>query len=185
MRVLIVRHGEAVDDAGKLGDRSRWLTGKGRRRSREVALFIAGRSAGPTDDPVRRAIAEGQWRPAAVWTSALVRAVQTAEIVALGAGLDDSVEVEGDLAPDESPRALAKRVRAYDGSSPLAVVGHEPGLSAFAREMLGEELALPLNKSGVVALELAENRDEPATLVFHLRPKDMSLFTPKRNDASV
>ena len=175
MRILILRHGEAVDDAGKLGDRARWLTGKGRRRTREVASFLAGLPGDSSgDEALRKTIGAGDWKPREIWTSQLVRAVQTAEILALTVGLEGGVEVEGDLAPDESPRGLAKKLRAYDGdASVLALVGHEPGLSAVARELLGEALPFDLNKSGAVGLELAGDKRDTAKLVFHLKPKNL------------
>ena len=36
MDILIIRHGEAVDEAPGLGDAGRWLTGKKRKMTRKV-----------------------------------------------------------------------------------------------------------------------------------------------------
>ena len=69
MLLLLIRHGLAVDDAPGLGDAGRWLTEKGRVATHRVA---------------RRVRKLKKLRPTAIWTSALVRSAQTAEVFAAG-----------------------------------------------------------------------------------------------------
>lgn len=141
MKILLMRHGEAVDQADGMTDGERWLTAKGRRVSREVA-----------------AQAVLHIRPAAVWTSPLVRATQTAEILVNAAGIEGDVSVVREIATDNVQVILTK-LRAWQGETPLALVGHEPTLSTLAMTLLGERRWSGFEKSSVCALSL--ERDAP------------------------
>ena len=165
MEIILIRHGEAVEAAPGLGDPGRWLTAKGRRTTRKVAKWLDKRKSR---------------RPAQIWTSSLVRAVQSAEIVACEVGLDGEVIMQAELLPGADPSALLRLVNNYDGPGPLALVGHEPGLSLFARLLLGGEVPVPaLKKSGIYAIgyTATSSDDKPAEVAFHygLVPKDMSV----------
>jgi phosphohistidine phosphatase len=137
LRVLLVRHGHAVDEPPDLGDSGRWLSAKGRKATRRVARML--------ERGKKR-------RPAAIWTSTLVRAVQTAEILAETAGVVDVTAVAG-LAPGHDPREVTDTLGKYEGPSPLALVGHEPSLSLLATALLGDVAVPPLKKSGVVIID--------------------------------
>ena len=157
MELLLIRHGQAVDDAHGLGDAARWLTGKGRIATRKVGHWLA-------REPGRR--------PAAIWASPLVRAVQTAEILAEAAGLTDDVSIVAELLPGATPEAVLARAVHHDGPGPLALVGHEPGLSELAVRLLGDAVEWPgFKKSGVLAVSFCPG--EPSTLRFLLVPKEL------------
>lgn len=165
MEIILIRHGEAVEDAPGLGDPGRWLTGKGRRKTRDVAKWLDKRKSR---------------RPAQIWTSSLVRSVQSAEIIAREVGLKNEVTVHAELLPGADPTALLRLVTAYDGPGPLALVGHEPGLSLFARLLLGGDVPVPgMKKSGIYAIGYTPTNDEgkPAEVVFRygLIPKGLTL----------
>src|SRR5581483_6827547 len=116
--LLLMRHGEAVDGAPG-GDGDRWLTSHGRQTTRAVAEHLARHMA-----------------PATVWTSPLVRAVQTAEILASAVGLQGSVEVLRELATGHDD-AILQHVADFEGDGTLCLVGHEPTLSQLAVTLLG------------------------------------------------
>jgi len=164
MDLLLVRHGEAVESAPGLGDAGRWLTAKGRRVTRKVARFL--------DERTSR-------RPTAIWTSALVRSVQSAEILAAELGIEDEIIVRPELAPSGDLTDLVRLVVAHKGRGPLALVGHEPGLSLLARRLLGDVAWPGIKKSGVAAIRYvpAESQDgqDEAGFRFLLRPKGMEL----------
>ena len=65
MKVLVIRHSSAIDPYSAPSDELRWLTPEGRERMRRVGSEIASRIT-----------------PTQIYTSPLVRAVQTAEILA-------------------------------------------------------------------------------------------------------
>ncbi len=165
MDIILIRHGEAVEAAPGLGDAGRWLTVKGRRTTRKVGKWLDKRKT-------RRLVQ--------IWTSSLVRAVQSAEIIAREVGMKGEVVVHAELLPGADPNDLLRLVTTYDGPGPLALVGHEPGLSLFARLLIGGEVPVPaLKKSGVYCIGFAPSvsKDKPAetTFRFELVPKDMSV----------
>lgn len=166
MEIIIIRHGEAVEAAPGLGDPGRWLTEKGRRTTRKVGKWLDKRKAR---------------RPARIWTSNLVRAVQTAEIIAREVGFKGEIPAIPELLPGADPNALLRLVNTYDGPGPLALVGHEPSLSLLAKLLLGNDIVLPeLKKSGLFCIEYepSDSEDKPAEVAFRygLSPKDMSVF---------
>jgi phosphohistidine phosphatase len=164
MEILIIRHGHAVESAPGLGDSGRWLTGKGREVTRRVARWL---------------VKSKDRRPAAIWTSPLVRAVQTAEIIAEIAALTDEVSVAAELSPGRAPADLLRLLSMHHGAAPLALVGHEPSLSQLARSLLGDAAEpLRLKKAGVVAVSW-DGRG-PASLRFLLDPKEMSVTVDLR-----
>ncbi len=161
MELLLIRHGEAVEAAPGLGDTGRWLTAKGRRQTRKVASWLGKKSAR---------------RPVVLWTSPLVRAVQTAEIVAERLGLEDDVVAIRELAQGADSAELYRLVTSHRGPGPLGLVGHEPGLSALARLLLGSHVPWPgIKKSGVAAIAVGDQVDGrvQACLRFLLVPKGM------------
>jgi phosphohistidine phosphatase len=139
MEILIIRHGQAVDDAPGVGDAGRWLTAKGRKITRRVGRWLAKRR---------------KRTPAAIWTSPLVRAVQTAEIVAAEIGHEGEIRAVAELSPGRDPGDLLRMLdtAGVDGAGPLALVGHEPGLSMLVTALLGDAGFGGFRKSGVLAL---------------------------------
>lgn len=110
IRLYLVRHGAAEDAAAGAPDALRALSLKARRRFHKTA-----RSFGRKLD--------------VILTSPLVRAVQTAEILA-GEVKHGALAVLQELAPDQSPEALLKAVSKRAGKAgSVALVGHEPQLS--------------------------------------------------------
>jgi phosphohistidine phosphatase len=161
MELLLIRHGEAVEAAPGLGDTGRWLTAQGRQKTRKVASWLGKKSAR---------------RPVVLWTSPLVRATQTAEIVAERLGFEGEVTAIRELAQGADPAELLRLVTGYRGPGPLGLVGHEPGLSALARLLLGSHVSWPgIKKSGVAALALGDEVDGrvQACFRFLLVPKGM------------
>jgi phosphohistidine phosphatase len=137
MEILLIRHGHAVDEAPGLGDAGRWLSAKGRKVTRKVARWLA---------------ESGKRRPLAIWTSPLVRAVQTAEIVAAEARFKGELRATAQLGPGHDPGDLLKLLASETLEGPLALVGHEPSLSLIATALLGEVGFTGFKKSGIMGL---------------------------------
>ncbi len=137
MQLIVVRHGEAVDQGVGMSDGERWLTGRGRRTTREVAAALP-----------------PEHHPYELWTSPLVRATQTAEIIASVLRLDDRVCVLRALATGDVS-AIREAIDGYAGPGPLMLVGHEPTLSALTRQLLGPGARWPgYDKSAACAMTL-------------------------------
>lgn len=152
-RVLLMRHGEAVDASVTLSDDARYLTPRGRRVSRAVAAWLAANE-----------------RPSQIVTSPLVRATQTAEIVAAALGAE-SVTVSRALATGDL-RALQAAVREGPEASVL-FVGHEPTLSAWVEALTGRPVT-GTEKSSVWVLDVGP---EAAAEVGYFDPHSLRFRT--------
>ena len=70
-------------------------------------------------------------------TSPLKRAVQTAEIIATGVGLNKKeIKQSGNLAPGAPAKQLFGEIKTYAGVEAIALIGHQPDLGALIRESL-------------------------------------------------
>lgn len=121
MRVLLVRHGEAVDSREAHSDRERWLTDAGRRTVTSVGEML-----GRLDLHYSR-----------ILTSPLVRAVQTAEILALTQpGFDGPVEVHRALSTEQGTTAQAlEPLETADDEELIAMVTHMPKVGVLAAHL--------------------------------------------------
>src|SRR3954462_10996067 len=115
VQVYLVRHAEAIAESLTLRDPHRHLTPHGRAQARNLGDRLRWHDCVPTH----------------VWTSPLVRAVQTAELVVAGIQHEVEVDIAPLLAPDGSARDLVAALRALPGTSVVLLVGHEPSLSAI------------------------------------------------------
>lgn len=122
MQVFLVRHAEAVAETLDLGDPHRHLTPHGRQQARDLG------------DRLR-------WHdclPSLVWSSPLVRAVQTAELVIGSLQHDVPIDIATSLAPGGSPGDLVAAIRALPPGAVVMLVGHEPSLSAIGAVLVGD-----------------------------------------------
>ena len=107
-----------------------------------------------------------------IFASPLVRAQQTAMLLAHGLGNKTSVRTLDALAPGHSPREVMNELSRSAKRRRIALVGHEPGLGELAAHLIGSSRALPFKKGGVchIAVQgLASRR--PGELVWFLPPK--------------
>ena len=107
-----------------------------------------------------------------IFTSSLVRARQTAALLAHGLGNKTSIKTLEALAPGHVPRQVMSELSRAARRHRIALVGHEPGLGELAAHLLGSPRALPFKKGGVcyIAIQgLASRR--PGELVWFLPPK--------------
>jgi phosphohistidine phosphatase len=118
MRVLLLRHGEAVDMRSASTDHDRWLTDTGRHSVTKVGKALAGLDL----------------QYSCIYTSPLVRAVQTAEIlVATHPGFRGPLEVQVALSSDVGSTAQALEPLEHAGDDDLVVmVTHMPKVGVLA-----------------------------------------------------
>ncbi|MGH7769180.1 MAG: phosphohistidine phosphatase SixA [Candidatus Binatia bacterium] len=162
MNLYFMRHGIAVprDDPKICIDEERPLTRKGSKRMRKAANGLL-----TLDLDFDR-----------IFTSPLVRARQTAEIVAEKLGLEARLEDLPELSPQTAVEELASRLAGYRELENLLLVGHEPLLSKTVAYLLAgeKELRMELKKGGLCRLELdrlpAESR---ALLHWMLTPRQL------------
>jgi phosphohistidine phosphatase len=165
MKLYVMRHGPAEEAAASGADADRALTPSGRERVRAVA----------------KRLAEENEEPSSIITSPLVRAVQTAEIVAFASKVGDrggTVIVAPELAPAGKALALARKL-ACKGERRVMFVGHEPDLSHLVEALVGR-FERPFEKATVVAVHLSSD-GERAYLRFVLCGKSLKLDPDARS----
>jgi phosphohistidine phosphatase len=107
-----------------------------------------------------------------IFTSPLVRARQTADLLALELGGKATVKVLDALAPDHTPGAVMSELARSARRRRVALVGHEPGLGELAAHLLGSARALPFKKGGVCLIAVQGlSSKRPGELGWFLPPK--------------
>jgi phosphohistidine phosphatase len=159
-----MRHGIAVtaDQPGIESDSERPLTQKGLKRMRRAARGL--RRLGISFD--------------ALLTSPLVRAHQTAEIVADTLGLEAQLEEIPELAPQSSVDHLISRLTRFQDKEHILLVGHNPLLSHAASFLIAGKkeisLEIELKKGGLCRIEIdGLPPGTPGTLHWLLTPKQL------------
>ena len=110
-------------------------------------------------------------------TSSLVRAVQTAEIVAAAYGMG-APQITTSLLPEAPPDEFKKWCAELGGKSIVAVVGHEPHLGSLVTWLMTgrRESRVRLRKGGACLLEFeSEARRDSGTLSWLLTPRQLAM----------
>lgn len=160
MRLLLVRHAEAVDKGtdGVTRDFDRHLTPLGRQQAEALANALKSRG----------------FLLSAVVSSPLVRAKQTAEPLAerlLPANPGQIVECEYLATDTYKPKKLAKFLEELGGDV-VALVGHMPDLGSYVGWMIGPEpFTLDLEKAGAVLIHFPGEIEAAAgSLMWYVTP---------------
>lgn len=166
MQLYIMRHAiAALREKWNGPDGDRPLTRTGRARMRRAARGL--RRLGIRFD--------------VIMASPLVRAIQTAEIVAQEFRHRSPVEICPALAPGLHPDSLFNFINAFPDAKRVLLVGHEPDLGNLVLHLLGGAHAdrVPLRKGGVVRIDLPETPPAaPGTLVWALTPRILRVLSP-------
>src|SRR5688572_9606311 len=136
MNLFLIRHAHAV---GPDEDPARPLSARGREQVLSLAEFLK---------------ESGVFQPTEFWHSTLDRSRETAELLARGLRLTAPLSLMPDFEPESDPRAGARRINAT--SEALAIVGHEPHLSALATLLVvgrTDPPAFVMKKCSALALE--------------------------------
>src|SRR5262245_45205977 len=118
MEIYIVRHAIAEDVSPDGSDEARALTEDGKKKMKEAAEGFA---------RLERKIDR-------IYSSPLVRAKQTAEILAKE--LDLKVEEMKELAPAHRPADVCERISRSKKDENIMLVGHEPNCSELASHLV-------------------------------------------------
>jgi phosphohistidine phosphatase len=158
--VLIIRHGIAEDAASGQRDTDRALTDEGKQAFGEVA-----RGLHSVLTPVHL-----------IATSPLVRAVETAEILART--YNDPAFIRTDaLAPGRRPQELLNWLWQAPPNETIAVVGHEPDLGHLLSYALGgvDWTFWHAEKGGAALLSVPDNAEPGAAqLAWCLTPDQLT-----------
>jgi phosphohistidine phosphatase len=157
MKILLIRHAPAVrNGTGGVRDHDRPLTRRGRVHFRAAARGLA-RIAG---------------RPDVLLTSPLTRARETAEIAA-AAFRRVTPRIEPALGQDDVD-VLVTALKKYRPDATVALVGHEPTLSALLGHLLGMHQGddrFAFKKGGAALVHLPEGPSVPGQLRWFVKPR--------------
>lgn len=154
MRVYLLRHADADADIPEgLDDAARSLTAKSRETAYAHFASLKSRMEGV----------------ALILTSPLVRAVQTAQILALAQGLDTPLRADRSLLPD-MPVGSLDVVLGEHAEADVVLVGHNPSMPAMAAHLLSMQ-AFPRAVSPGTIIGLERPRGSArAKLLFFAAP---------------
>ena len=147
--LYIMRHGIAAvrGAATVMDDAKRPLTPEGKQKMGEIAAGLV------------RAGLEADW----IVSSPLVRAVQTAEIVAEALDSNPPLDICDDLRPGGDPQALITFLAKRANRRRVLVVGHEPDLGELAARLIGagRSANMPFKKGGCCLITFNEFPPKP------------------------
>lgn len=169
MKLILVRHAIAAqrDASQDQDDAARPLTPPGIRRFRRAALGFA---------QLQIAVDE-------TWTSPLLRAVQTAELLVQAMIRPCGVRVVSELEPGGSFDALLTRLSGATNLTSVALVGHEPYLGDFTTYLMtGSRFGAVRFKKGAMAGISLDSFEPPirGQLQWLLAPKQLRRMARKR-----
>lgn len=139
MHLYLIRHAHALDGADDL---ARPLSPKGAKQVRALARRLRACDAFEADE---------------IWHSPLRRAEETAVLLAQRLKSEARLASVGGLRPEDAANSILKRLDAL--RHPVAVVGHEPHLSALASLLVAGKAAPPrfvLKKCAALRLDRAD-----------------------------
>lgn len=142
MIVYLVRHADAVDRGADIPDANRYLTSKGRELFRKTARTMVRSGASPD----------------AILTSPLVRAVQTAEILAERTRFAGPCVASAALAPGFALPGFRSILSDLPPLREVALVGHDPDLTDLLHSLLSLDDRFRMKKGAAVAVRLDPSR---------------------------
>jgi phosphohistidine phosphatase len=151
MHLYLIRHGDAIDHRhpSVTSDAMRALTDLGHD---EVALAA-------------RLLGRLNVQPDLVLSSPLVRAMQTAEIIAEALMAAPLVTISNELAPGGSPAGVLHDLLQHLRTGSVVLAGHNPGIGQLAGFLCwGQtETAVPFRTATVCRIDLPDTHPEPGT----------------------
>ena len=115
-----------------------------------------------------------------VLTSPLVRARQTAEIVASAFDPRPSIITIESLAPGGSYASLVADLEKHGRKTRIALVGHEPGIGELGARLIGSRHSFEFKKGAVCRIDVDEIPPVgPGDLRWFLTPKVMASIKKK------
>lgn len=164
MKLYFLRHATAADIAPS--DAERALTSEGREEARIAGVALANLGA----------------KPAPVFTSPLVRAVQTARIAAKEIRSAGEIIVLDELKPGKTVSALLRALKPHQDAADLLLVGHMPCLAEYVGVLIGAERmdSLALGKGGIACVETGQLKAGAGQLRWLMRQAQLRQIAERR-----
>jgi phosphohistidine phosphatase len=153
MRLYFLRHGIAEERSLNHSDAQRALTPEGIAKTEDLA----------------RRLADFEVQPTLIYSSPLVRARQTAEIVAKHGGFP--LEVSELVASGRfDSHAVQELIDEHDPDDEIMFVGHEPDFSETVSDIIGGG-NITMKKGGIARVDLYRQDPLRGTLAWLLAPR--------------
>lgn len=139
MKLFLIRHAEAIEpESDKVkDDEHRYITSSGRNVTRKIAKILC----------------EEFKDLDVIYTSPLIRAVQTAEVIAARIKFRDDIELVDELKNDSTTSSLLQLLSMNSDLRAVALVGHEPKIGLLVKAFAGKEDLTDFRKSSVCLIE--------------------------------
>ncbi len=159
MKVYFLRHATASDEART--DEERELTREGKREAHVLGAALVRMGA----------------KPIHIFSSPLVRAWQTARMVAKVMQFSSKVEELSELKNETSTSALLRVLRSCDQDQEIFLVGHAPSLPQHMAALVGAKRfnGFALGKGGAACVEWPASRLGEGQLIWLMRQKQLRL----------
>jgi phosphohistidine phosphatase len=138
MKLILVRHGAAVERSSEISEEERYLTSEGRVFFRKSA----------------RTMLKNGVEPSVIITSPLLRAVQTADILGESLCFSGPLIVRGEMRPGFNMPKLQRILEDYRTVDELVLVGHEPDLSGIVSSLVHLPRGFNFKKGAAVRLKI-------------------------------
>ncbi len=147
MKLVVVRHAEAVERSADVREEQRYLTPEGRAFFRKTAETMKNKGI----------------EPDMILTSPLIRAVQTADILAETISYSGRLMVTDDLSPGFGIEDLRQILESWKEAKEIVIVGHEPDLGDVVASLLSLPAGFAFKKGSAVKLKVdTEDTGKPA-----------------------
>ena len=155
--LYLVRHAIAAERGDEWpDDTKRPLTQRGIRRFRECVTGLRELAAAVDE----------------IFTSPLVRAKQTADLLAAGMDGQPPVKILDALAPGHTTQNVMMQLAKAAKLRRIALVGHEPELGELAAHLIGASRAIPFKKGGICRVDIESlTSKRGGTLIWFVGPK--------------
>lgn len=157
MKIFLIRHAEAAEiNSGIIeSDDYRYITSNGRKLTIKTAKFLRDYFKDPEK----------------IYTSPLIRAVQTAEAIAVSIKYKHDIFPVNELRNEYSTASFQKLLKENADLESVAFVGHEPKMSYFVKILTGKrELNFSFGKTGVCLIDY-DIEKETGEFKWYFNPK--------------
>ncbi len=158
MELILFRHGIAVDRGTRLTDGERELTEKGIKKVKEAAKTMA------------RILSEK--KSTVIWSSPLVRAEQTAQLIREALELEQPSLFEFIASGDFEK--LEEQLCNMPEDACIIITGHAPDLDEWVTKLSGS--TIKLQKGGAAGLEINRRTPLEARLIWMMQPGGWKRF---------
>ncbi|MBC3796970.1 SixA phosphatase family protein [Acetobacterium tundrae] len=152
MNLLLVRHGKAQKRGSVILDYDRKLLPKGIKRLKQDMPYLAEYLKGRAN--------------VVLWSSAVVRAMETAEMIKQFCEID---RIDGyDFIENGDFDELAYSLKQVDENSTIIIVGHEPYLSQWCKKICKEDVRF--KKGTAVLIKILSKKKTTGKLLWVAEP---------------